>query len=572
MFRQSPRWNRGNCRSSFQPSMVMTVRTKRVCFSLSLLLVGLISVDAAAQSRSPGVRKSERVARASWSPTRTAHDASFQTARPVRQASATSSPTQRSRVMHDQQISSTQKPLRQQPVLQQPVRLAQHVVTSPTVAVPASVPLDGQVYYESAVGCDSGACDAMGPTCGCGSIACDGCDSIGSCGPGCGCSMCGELPSGPAWRPAVTLSLPQDGWISYEALHWQQDGMYLPALITTSPAGTLRADAGVLTRAGTSTLFGDDEYVDNTLDGGRLRFGIWLDRCHTLGIGAEFFDLGVETDEFSLTSSGSPIAARPFYNVLTGSEDSELIAFPGVVSGVANVRVSSELKGSGFHFRKLRCCDSGCDSWLFCGCKDHYCTRMDFRLGYRYVELDESVVINERLDSTDTSNLGSFDITDSFRTVNQFNGLDLGWSYRMTRGYWTYESLVRLAIGNNNQTVTVAGTSVISDPNDPPAQTFNEGFLALASNSGTFEQDEFAVIPELNLNLGYQLTDHLKATLGYTAIYWSNVVRPGQHIPTDLNPSYLPPASPQGDPRPLFAFDTVDYWVHGINYGLEYRW
>ncbi|MCO8120460.1 BBP7 family outer membrane beta-barrel protein [Stieleria sp. TO1_6] len=515
---------------------------------------------ADAQTSSRSNQQQIQAARATWSPTRTAATTSNRQSAPA--------PTLQPKSNSGSRVARprTSKPS------SSAVRQAAHQVPSPP-------PVEGEVIYEGhydggIVGGTiiDGSCDTMG-SCGCDS---PGCDAMGSCGPSCGCSMCGELPSGRAWRPAVTLSLPQDGWVSFEALHMRTDGLSLPPLITSSPSGTDRNNAGVLNRPGTGVMYGDDHVLDS-FNGGRLRFGFWFDRCHTLGVGGEYFELNEESDQFSATSTGTPILARPFFNTLTGSNDAELIAFPNVLTGTATVNVQSHLVGGGFYFRKLTCCDEGCRERLFCGGKGHFCSRSEFRLGYRYMQLGEGVQIGEQLVSAGAGNQGTFGIMDSFDTTNQFNGLDLGWNHRVTRGYWTFDGLVRIAVGNTMQTVDVSGSTTIVDQTDPANQTtetYNAGFLALDSNSGIHEQDEFSVIPELTLTLGYQLTDHLKATVGYTGIYWSNVVRPGQHIPTMINPDYLPPTAgnPQGDAQPLFAFDTTDYWAHGITYGLEYRW
>ena len=81
-------------------------------------------------------------------------------------------------------------------------------------------------------------------------LAVIGCDTIG-CEGGCGASCCGEYCGGNAWRPCLTLCMPQDGWASFEFLGWWQDGMQVPALVTTSldssiDRSTLLAFSGTL--------------------------------------------------------------------------------------------------------------------------------------------------------------------------------------------------------------------------------------------------------------------------------------------------------------------------------------
>lgn len=392
--------------------------------------------------------------------------------------------------------------------------------------------------------------------------------------------MCGELTSDRAWRPALTLSLPQDGWISIEGLTMWADGMDLPPLVTTSPQGTSQDNAGVLTRPGTQTLYGGTDILSGSTNAVRLDFGFWLNRCHTWGVGGEYIELDGRTETFSATSTGNPILARPFFNTLTGLEDSDLVAFNDggatQLTGTVSVSSYSELKGGSFYVRRLVASKETYRRGFFSGCQELFCSRSEFRVGYRFMELNEGVVIREDdVVNSGTVNRGRFDIDDGFLTTNKFNGVDLAWSSRITRNYWTLDTMFRIGVGNTQQKVGIAGQTSIVDQNaqNPTTETFDVGILALASNSGLFEQDQFSVLPEFNLTVGYQLTDHLKATLGYTAIYWSNVARPGQFIPTMANPDlFAPPIASAGDPRPLFKWDTTDYWVNGISYGLEYRW
>ncbi len=549
------------------------VRNLRCTLRVSFLLTAFVATNALAQNspyRGRSVRQSERVARATWQPTR-----------PASAARLDSGYDENSRVRTVHQTEDLPAP---------PVPVPDSSASGEPISVIEvpiqGVPLDGQVAFAPIRGeiiqGGSIACDALpAAVCGCGSLECTGCDagcdSIGDCGScgSAGCSMCGELYSPNAWRPMVTLSLPQDGWLSFEALGWYQDGMSLPPLVTTSvDPNVTRDQAGVLTDPSTRILFGGGSVLEDSLDGGRLRFGVWLNRYHTWGVGAEFFNFSTATEGYSGTSTGAPVLARPFFNTQTGVEDSGIVAYPGVVTGTVNASARSELKGAGFHFRRLRLTEDGCSQSLFCGTPDHFCSRTETMFGYRYLQLDERVQISESTVSTDTANPGTLDLFDRFDTRNQFNGFDVGWKYRRTRGFWTWDNSIRLAIGVTKQTVTINGQTTLNDPSNPPSQTLTGGLLAQTSNIGTYRQDEFAVVPEYNLNLGYQLTDHLRMTLGYTFIYWSNIVRPGDHISRDLNTDLLPPPVDPltGALRPAFAFDTTDYWVQGISFGGEYRW
>lgn len=574
-------------------------------FSLAIALSILTTSTLVAQSprRGPAGDSSnrrnvsshaERTARASWTPTRSGErTVSLPTNEPQDE-----SQERQGRVAPIALVDHTEiMPMREH-VIEQPIIRN----SSLPVAMPPSIvhgPMDGQIMDGNIVHGDviydhgGSACDSLPGGCGCSDSSCDGgCGFESSCGlePACGCddgscdsiggggccSMCGELASPNAWKPYVTISLPQDGWASFEYLGYWQDGLDLPALVTTSPAGTSQANAGVLGAPGTDVLFGGDDVLDGGIDGGRLNVGIWLNKRHTIGVGGDFFRIGTESESFFANSSGSPILARPFVN-LTGNgggaiNDSELVAFPGVLAGSVGVRAESRLTGAGFDFRFLRGCEQGCGRGIGSSCREKVCSRSELLLGYRFLDLREGVFFDpgERLTAADGS--GSFAIDEAFETRNQFNGFNIGWQYRRNRGFWTFDSRIRLAFGNNRQTARIRGTTEITDATGTNA--FEGGLLAQRSNIGTFRQDEFAISPEIYVGLGYQLTERFRAIIGYNFLYLSNVIRPGGIIDTDLNTGLLPPEDPNisGVLRPEFAFDTTDYWAQGISIGGEYRW
>ena len=574
---------------------VLTFRSQ-ICFTVTLMAFFAVNVSAADPShrqssrrnhsgQARNVRSSERVARASWQPARRNQKRSDRQSAESFQGTSSQGTSTVKLVDHGEVRQAAAQNIPLPPtdsIIEQPIRtpLDGQIALAPI----GGSPLGGLPSYDGGVLFAGSDCDGLPPgQCGCDGMGCDGgcdggCDSM-SCDGGCdgGCSTCGELCSTEAWRPCVTVCIPQDGWINFEYLMWWQDGMELPPLVTTSVGtGIPATQAGVLGLAPTRTLFGGNDVLTDNFDGGRLRFGVWLDKCHTWGIGAEYFKIGSESEGFSQTSTGNPILARPFFNMETNREDSELVAFPGILTGNVTAQATSQLTGTSIYLRYLRQCDEGCNNGLFCGCPSHYCSRTEMMFGYRGLELKENVFISEDLNSTDQGNPGTFDILDRFETRNQFNGIDLGWMYRRTRGFWSLDTQLRLAVGNTKQTVRINGHTTITDPStNPPTQTYPGGLLTQTpGNIGVYTQNEFSVVPEFGATLGYQLTDHLRATVGYTFIYWSNVVRPGDQISRDVNPNLLQPQVPPitGAIRPGFEFDTTDYWVQGISFGGEYRW
>jgi hypothetical protein len=54
------------------------------------------------------------------------------------------------------------------------------------------------------------------------------------------------------------------------------------------------------------------------------------------------------------------------------------------------------------------------------------------------------------------------------------------------------------------------------------------------------------------------------------------VARPGEQIDREINPTQLPRFNGGGNlagaGRPAFTFKDNDFWVQGINFGLEYRY
>ena len=98
----------------------------------------------------------------------------------------------------------------------------------------------------------------------------------------------------------------------------------------------------------------------------------------------------------------------------------------------------------------------------------------------------------------------------------------------------------------------------------------------MASNSGRFTRDAFAVVPEAQVQLGYQLTGQLRAFVGYNFLYVSEVVRPGDQIDRVVDIRQVPLLTPTpalvASSRPAVPFHMTDYWAQGVTFGMAFRY
>ena len=195
--------------------------------------------------------------------------------------------------------------------------------------------------------------------------------------------------------------------------------------------------------------------------------------------------------------------------------------------------------------------------------------RTDWIVGYRHAQLDDALWIGENItDQTGTQTI-VINALDRFETENQFNGLQLGVVRRTLLGRGWLESSLRVAVGNNKQTVRISGAST----RELGAVTQNSvgGLLAQSSNIGSWDRDQFVLLPELGVRLGIRITSCLQATIGYSLMYFPNVVRSGDQIDLDVNANLIPPSgSPlSGALRPRVLWRESDYLAHGLHLGGE---
>ena len=389
---------------------------------------------------------------------------------------------------------------------------------------------------------------------------------LGDCGLGdcCGPSRCGS----PFSNPGCCGPRPQF-WFGAEYLMWWQKGQSVPPLVTTSPNSITPAiAAGVLGQPNTSNLY--DQIPNPMRSGGRFTFGTWLPNCCNLGIEASFFFLLRQDDTTLFGSNGDPQIALPFVNVAgVPRQASELVSInrpnDGVNSvvqfGTASVHSYSQIWGGDINLRKKWLC--GPNYWV------------DFLAGYRHLNLSEGIDINETFATSQFGTAPSnfaFQGHNGFYTRNEFNGAQIGldgecrfWN-RMFFGMNT-----KLAMGSVYQIVNIQGSQTILT--GPLAGTYPGDLYASPTNMGRYTASRFAVVPEVGLKLGYNISDHCRIYVGYNFLYLSNAVRPADQIDTRVNPNYnFPPVSNVGPRFPAVLFKTSDYFAQGVTFGFQYRW
>jgi len=143
--------------------------------------------------------------------------------------------------------------------------------------------------------------------------------------------------------------------------------------------------------------------------------------------------------------------------------------------------------------------------------------------GFRYLDLSESLNLEA---VTNVPTTGS----DCFATRNQFYGGQIGARGELKVNQYFLSVTGKAALGDVHQSVSVPGPTVFA------------GYPGTRHTS-----DAFAVIPEAQVQMGMDITRNVRGYIGYSVLYVSDTV------------------------APLPQFNQGDFWTHGVQFGLEFK-
>jgi hypothetical protein len=398
----------------------------------------------------------------------------------------------------------------------------------------------------------------------------------------------GYVTEAPAagWSEACGCPQPSRVWGSAEyLLWWVKDGPLPFPFVLTGPVNgpPPNNNPGALNEGGFPILGKSVEF--GALSGVRASVGGWLDAGGTLGIEGSGFLLPQQSKTFRAASdaNGNPVLGFRYLDTPASGNGPEDIFQASIPPGNANG--VGPFAGSLAVISHTRLW--GADVNAVAGLANGGGLRLQALGGFRYVDLSEDLSLQLQSTALDGSTVffqgnafpapSAVATTDLFRTRNQFYGGQLGVRGEFSLGNFIVSSTGKVALGSNHEAVEVQGTSTLF-PNPGPTTTVPVGQFAGPSNIGRRTRDEFAVIPEVEVKVGYQVTNWLRATVGYNFLYVSRVVRPGSQVDLFVNDSVNPvngafgvaPIDRSALPQPLF--NRTDFWAQGITFGLELRY
>jgi hypothetical protein len=419
-------------------------------------------------------------------------------------------------------------------------------------------------------------------------------------------------------------------WATLEYLMW-----FPKAVVSNAPLATTgdMANAGATGASATALLAGLDHQTYNLTNGYRIDAGEFFDSAGRFGFGISGFQMEQRSvgTNLSSTVTGTPLLARPFFDTFAGVPSSFVVASPTLGTGQISVNNTLNIYGfdgnlittlyrsapdngfgyslgllGGFRFLSMsEGTEIASSTQLFSG-QSVTINGQTFTSSATSIETKSASggtllipIITTTSLLTNTSTQVGVNVIDEYKVRNQFYGGDVGFFQQIEFGRFFLGMTGKIGLGDMHQIADITGvtnvpvtisSSANSFSNTTTGANFNSttytqgvlnnpaqgGLLAQGNQLGRFTRDSFAVVPELNLAFGYQITSSMSAFIGYNMIYMSRVTRPNDLI-YGQSSSALQPTSPNfgsaGAAQSTFnPFPNTGFWIQGVNVGVTFRY
>ena len=346
------------------------------------------------------------------------------------------------------------------------------------------------------------------------------------------------------------------------ALKFWADGEYLYWKIKNSPEPVPL----VINQQGKepfTVVLGDEKLNLGWRSGAKVSFGCGFNENHRIGAEVNYLFLSKNSNREKVSSdaNGSPPLRVPFFNVQTGLEDSGALATPNLFQGSALLKIDNKMQGAELNLTS-RLPSDNCH------------TQFVILAGFRWWNFNEQLKFFANSPTINPPSI--YNYGDTFHVKNNFYGGQMGFDFNYHYGAMFMNLKGKVALGALYQETLVKGFFTTNEFTGQE-ETFIGGFFALPTNIGKDKHMQVSLLPELNINLGYQCTDALSIHLGYSLLYVNHVLFAGKQIDKNINPSQSAnidfTATPAlvGEPSPKKKTHSDDFFAQGLNAGLEFQ-
>ncbi|MBS0649396.1 MAG: BBP7 family outer membrane beta-barrel protein [Verrucomicrobia bacterium] len=336
------------------------------------------------------------------------------------------------------------------------------------------------------------------------------------------------------------------------------------------------------------------------MQGFQVDAGGWIKS--EVGIEGSYFLLSTASRSKSITTSGEPGShnyAVPIFDPtgvfgLKGKAGETIFILPGPLEGPGffgqfQLQLRSRLQGvelSGL-YRLIN--------------KESFQLRL--LGGFFWFQLHEKLFLKAETHAAPGASFGHafYNTADRFHTTNNFLAGQFKIDTRYQTHKWYLQAALQGALGAMLQEAKIKGSSETSGGNlffltkGTASKVLPGGIFAEPSNSGTHQRNPMAWGFETKIRTGFEITKNIDVHLGYTFLWLSKVLRPGDQIDRKINstgtalanasratvgtgPGPIPPdgpaapaPAPTGPKRPKDRFKSATFWVQGLDFGIQFN-